>query len=169
MHLLCSLLPERLDTVAWPVAVRRNRKRGQSLPPTLPVQSIPCEPVQTVANAASPSERHSVHEQGCSDPQGRFHILNCMTALKKNQKGSVKSDKREKGQMAPTVTLRSGRSREPGTRKSTLVSHMNGRGPNAWVIIHCFPRCLGKELAGKWSIWELASWIHLGWRPQVAA
>lgn len=32
-----------------------------------------------------------------------------------------------------------------------LVSHMGGRGPSTCAILHCFPRCMNREMDEKWG------------------
>lgn len=43
---------------------------------------------------------------------------------------------------------------KPGTRKSIWVSHVHIRGPSTLAIFHCHSRCIDRELAWKWSIWD---------------
>lgn len=40
---------------------------------------------------------------------------------------------------------------KPGAKNCIPISHSDGRGPAPWITLQPFPRCLSRELDGKWS------------------
>lgn len=45
----------------------------------------------------------------------------------------------------------------PGAQNSVRVFHVSGRGPTLWAIIPCVPRCISRQLVGKWGIQDASS------------